>query len=391
MNGGVYNVTVTADDGNGGTVTSTFTWTVANPAPIAADDTATTNEDTPVNIPVLANDNDPDGDPLTVTAATAPNGIVVIEADGTVTYTPNANFNGTDTITYTISDGNGGTDTATVVVTVAPVNDAPTVVAALPNLANVDASTVSVPTAGNFTDLDGDALTFTAIGLPAGLTIGADGIITGTIDNSASQGGTGGIYLVTVTANDGNGGTVDASFTWTITNPPPVAANDTAMTTEDIAVNIPVLVNDTDPDGDDLTVISGLANNGSVLINSDGTITYTPNADFNGTDTVTYTISDGEGATSTATVEVTVAAANDIPIADPQLTNQTDQDADVISVDVSGNFSDIDGDTLAFTATGLPGGLSIDANGLITGVLDADASQGRTCQQRTLHGHRHSG
>ncbi|WP_432199573.1 Ig-like domain-containing protein [Erythrobacter sp. W53] len=375
---GIYEVTVTVLDGNGGTVSTTFAWTVTNPAPTAADDTATTEEDTPVNIPVLANDNDPDGDDLSVTSAVAANGTVVIEADGTVTYTPNADFNGTDTITYTISDGEGGTSTATVTVTVNPVNDDPVVDTALPNLANVDANTVSVPVAGNFSDVDGDTLTFTATGLPPGLSIDAAGNITGTIDPSASQGGPAGdgIYTVTVTADDGNGGTVTSSFAWTITNPAPTAADDSAITDEDNPVNIDVLANDVDPDGDALTVVSANAVNGTVVIEADGTVTYTPNADFNGTDTITYVISDGEGGTSTATVTVTVNPQNDAPVADPQLTNQTDSDADVIALDILGNFTDIDGDTLTFTATGLPAGLAIDAAGNITGTLDPSASQG---------------
>ena len=378
VNGGVYTVTVTADDGEGGTVSTTFSWSVTNPAPVAQDDAAATNEDTPVNIAVLANDSDPDGDPLTVVSANAANGTVVIEADGTITYTPNANFNGTDTVTYQISDGNGGTQTATVTVTVAPVNDTPTVDTPLPNLNSADSTAVSVPVAGNFSDLDADTLTFTATGLPAGLTIDANGVISGTIDPSASQGGpaSDGIYIVTVTADDGFGGTVSTSFAWTVTNPPPVAANDTATSNEDTPVDINVLANDTDPDGDTLTVVSASAVNGTVVINADGTVTYTPAANFNGTDTITYQITDSEGGTSTATVTVTVNPVNDSPVADPQLTNQTDVDAGAVSVDVSGNFADVDGDTLTFTATGLPGGLSIDANGLITGTLDADASQG---------------
>ena len=103
----------------------TFLYTVSNPAPTAADDVASTGEDTPVIIAVLGNDRDPDADMLTVTAATAPNGTVVINADGTITYTPDADFNGTDTITYTISDGEGGTSTATVTVSVTAGNDAP--------------------------------------------------------------------------------------------------------------------------------------------------------------------------------------------------------------------------------------------------------------------------
>ena len=86
----------------------------------------TTDEDTPVTVSVLGNDSDVDGDTLSVVGTTAPsNGSIVDHGDGTITYTPDADFNGSDSFTYTISDGNGGTDTATVTVTVDPVNDAP--------------------------------------------------------------------------------------------------------------------------------------------------------------------------------------------------------------------------------------------------------------------------
>jgi large repetitive protein len=371
---GVYTVTVTASDGKGGTVTSTFSWTVGNPPPVATNDVATTSEDTPVIIPVLANDRDPDGDPLTVTSATALSGTVLINADGTITYTPNPDFNGTDTITYAISDGNGGTSIATVTVTVAPVNDPPVVDTPISGQVSIDSAAITLPVAGNFSDVDGGPLTFTATGLPAGLSISSNGVITGTIDRAASQ-PSGGVYTVTVTANDGKGGTVSSTFSWTVTNPPPVATNDVAATSEDTPVSILVLANDRDPDGDPLTVIAATAPNGTVVNNPDGTITYTPNANFNGTDIVTYTISDGNGGTSTSTVTVTVAAVNDAPVVDAPLPNQASPDSDVVSVPVAANFSDLDGDTLTFTATGLPAGLSINAAGVISGTIAANASQ----------------
>ena len=376
LNGGVYSVTVTASDGKGGTANTTFGWTITNPAPTASNDVATTNEDTAVTISVLANDSDPDGDPLTVISASAPNGTVVINANGTITYTPAANFNGTDTITYTISDGQGGTSTATVTVTVNAINDAPTVVSAIPAQKGVDAGAVSVPVAGNFTDLDGDTLSFAASGLPLGLSINpATGLITGTIDRNASQ-VTGGVYTVSVTASDGKGGTVTTTFTWTVTNPGPTAVDDVATTNEDTAVTISILANDTDPDGDTLTVTTASAPNGTVVINANGTITYTPKANFNGTDIITYTISDGQGGTSTATVTVTVVAQNDAPTLTSPIPAQKGVDAGAVSVPVAGNFTDLDGDTLTFAATGLPLGLSINpATGLITGTIDRSASQ----------------
>lgn len=374
--GGIYSVIVTASDGNGGTVSSTFNYTVTNPAPDAVNDTASTDEDTPVVIPVLANDNDPDGDALSVVSANAANGSVIVNADGTITYTPNADFNGTDTITYTISDGEGGRDTATVTVTVDPVNDAPDVGTAPPDVANVDGEAVSYDVSDAFVDADGDDLTYSAAGLPAGIVIDpATGVLSGTIDNSASQ-VNGGIYTVTVTASDGNGGTVSTQFSWSITNPAPVAANDTASTDEDTPVTIDVLANDTDPDGDALTVISASATNGTVIRNADGTITYTPAADYFGTDTITYTISDGEGGTSTATVDLTIAPVNDAPVVDAAIPARTTTDSATVSYDVSGSFSDVDGDTLTYSAANLPAGLAIDpVSGIISGTIDSDASQ----------------
>ena len=111
---------VTIDDGT--------TPTTNNP-PVANDDSASTNEDTSVIITVLANDSDPDGDPLTVTGASEPsNGSADVNADNTITYTPTSGFTGTDSFTYDISDGNGETDTATVAMTVTQPTEGPDVV-----------------------------------------------------------------------------------------------------------------------------------------------------------------------------------------------------------------------------------------------------------------------
>jgi Ca2+-binding RTX toxin-like protein len=180
-------------------------------APVTTPDTATTDEDTAVDIPVLANDSDPDGDPLTVGSATATNGTVTINPDNTLTYTPNPDFNGTDTITYTADDGTGNTTPGSVTVTVTPVNDAP------------------------------------------------------------------------------------------------VAGDDSASTDADAAVTVDVLANDSDVDGDPLSVTAATPGaNGTTTVNADGTITYTPDAGFTGTDTFDYTVEDGNGGTTTGTVTVGV-------------------------------------------------------------------------------------
>jgi CshA-type fibril repeat protein len=347
-----------------------------NDPPVATDDTARTNEDTPVTIPVLANDSDPDNDDLTVISASATNGTVTINPDGTLTYTPTANFNGTATITYTINDGNGNTDTATVTVTVTAVNDAP--VAANDSATTAEDTPVSGNVLTNDSDVDGNPLSvasFTVGGttyaagttatLPQGtLVVNANG--TYTFTPAANFNGT--LPTVTYVTSDGQGASASATLAITVTpvNDPPVAVADTATTNEDTPVTIPVLTNDSDPDGDPLTVTAATAPNGTVTINPDGTVTYTPNPNYAGpTDTITYTITDPSGATSTATVTVTVTPVNDPPVAVAD-TATTNEDTPV-TIPVLTNDSDPDGDPLTVTAATAPNGtVTINPDGTVT-------------------------
>ncbi|MEW8658243.1 MAG: retention module-containing protein, partial [Candidatus Thiodiazotropha endolucinida] len=361
---GIDTFTYTITDGNGGTDTATVTVTVGgvNDAPVAIDDTVGTNEDTPVTVDVLPNDSDPDGDTLTVTTVTqGTNGSVAIDpVSGNPVYTPNADFNGTDTFTYTIDDGNGGTDTAIVTVTVGAVNDAP--VAVDDSIGTDEDVPVTVNVLPNDSDPDGDALTVIAI------TQGSNGSVT--IDpisgNPVYTPNTNfiGTDTFTYTIDDGNGGTDTATVTVNVggVNDAPIATDDTVGTNEDIPVTVDVLTNDSDPDGDTLTVTAVTqGTNGSVSIDPvSGNPVYTPNADFNGTDTFTYTIDDGNGGTDTATVTVTVGAVNDAPVAVDDSIG-TDEDVPV-TVNVLPNDSDPDGDTLTVIAItqGSNGSVTID-------------------------------
>ncbi|MFC1388691.1 MAG: retention module-containing protein, partial [gamma proteobacterium symbiont of Clathrolucina costata] len=361
---GTDTFTYTIDDGNGGTDTATVTVTVGavNDVPIATDDTVGTNEDTPVTVDVLPNDSDPDGDVLTVTAVTqGANGSVAIDpVSGNPVYTPDPDFNGTDTFTYTIDDGNGGTDTATVTVTVGAVNDAP--IATDDAVGTNEDTPVTVDVLPNDSDPDGDTLTVTAVTQGTNGTVMIDPVSGNPIYTPDAD--FNGTDTFTYTIDDGNGGTDTATVTVTVgaVNDAPIATDDAVGTNEDTPVTVDVLPNDSDPDGDTLTVTAVTqGTNGSVSIDPvSGNPVYTPNADFNGTDTFTYTIDDGNGGTDTATVTVTVGAVNDAPIATDDAVG-TNEDTPV-TVDVLPNDSDPDGDTLTVTAVtqGTNGSVSID-------------------------------
>jgi large repetitive protein len=192
--------------------------------------------------------------------------------------------------------------------------------------------------------VDGNPLTIVSASSPNGtVVINPDGTITFTPDPNFN-----GPTTITYQISDGQGGFSTATISVNVApvNDPPVAVNDVATMDEDTTLRIPVLVNDTDRDGDPLRVTAASTPNGTVAINPDGTISFTPTRDFFGTATITYTITDGNGGTSTATVTVTVRDVNELPVdGDEALTtiggvvntinvlaNATDPDRDRLSI-----------------------------------------------------------
>ena len=377
---GQTSFTYTIDDGNGGTDTATATINVTpvNDGPDAVNDVFSGNEDSQILGSVLANDSDADGDTLTVTGTTNPsNGTLVMNADGTFTYTPDANFNGSDSFTYTISDGNGGTDTATVNLAVNAVNDGPNAVD--DSFTTAEDTSVMGIVVTNDSDVDGDSLTMThvngieitqdaqSVHLGQGigwLTVNTDGTFSYSPAN-----GFNGQTSFTYTVDDGNGGTDTATVTLNVTpaNDDPNARNNTYRGDEDNQISGNVVNNDRDPDGDTLSVVSNTnPSHGSVVMNADGTFTYTPDANFNGVDTFHYTISDGNGGTDTARVRLRVGAVNDEPEANNAAA--TTDEGDAVNINVLNNDTDVDGDSLSVTSIGSPsnGSAVVNANGTIT-------------------------
>jgi hypothetical protein len=347
----------TVDDGHGGTAGAMATVTVVNVAPNARPDAVTTGTDTAVTISPLANDDDPNGDRISLIGSTAPaHGTVQRQPDGTVVYTPAAGFTGTDTFTYTVADPSSLS--ASAVVTVSVLNAAPIAVDDRFTVPPGAPSTLAVLT--NDTDPNtGQTLSVASVTTPAkGVVTITNGKVVYT-PNAGASGTDTFDYVVSDDLGATDAGTVVLTIDGT---PTPVA--DIAATTSGTAVDIPVNGNDTDPEGETLTVtdVSDPAH-GTARINADGTVHYTPVAGFYGADTFTYVVRDTAGNTATGRVTVNVADAAPVAGADAGavLAGKT------IDIDVLANDTDANtGQTLTITTVGTPAhGTAVLVNGKI--------------------------
>ncbi|EOV9405665.1 tandem-95 repeat protein [Vibrio parahaemolyticus] len=425
--------------------------TPENDAPVAKDDTAITDEDTPVTIDVLPNDNDIDGDKLSIQSASVPEAQGKVEiVDGKLVFTPAENFNGDAEITYTVTDGEL-TDEAKVAVTVNPVNDAPTIkVDAVESITEdaVNTDTVVASLTVRDTDTPEDQLTvslennsngyfvlvgnevkLTQAGVDAvnndelnlkDLTISAsvsDGVnptandsdslvvnrvndaptvenaiadqelsedfATYTIDlndafkdsdsalNFSVSGNSNvlvsiengiatisptadwnGSETLTFTATDPSGESVSQTVDFTVAPVVDIEADSTNVV-EDTPTIINVLGNDTF-EGKDKVVSLDAENgpkNGTVIVNNDGTVTYTPDDNYVGEDTFTYIVTSG-GVSESTTVSVDVTPVNDAPVAKDDIA--TTQEDTAVTIDVLPNDSDVDGDKLSIQSATVP-------------------------------------
>ncbi len=444
--------TYRANDGHGGTSTATATITVTgavNHPPVAVDDTASTTNAASFmeSTSVLANDTDPDGDSLSIdqlngVSGTPPlNGTSALGASvklgpvGKYIYDPTGSAtlqalgrgqSTVDSFTYGVDDGHGGTATATVRITVTgAVNHPPVAVAdsyADDNDAVLSENSASGVLA-NDTDADGDALSVDQLNGTGGtapfigtsakgatVTLNADGSFsydpTGSSALQAVPDGQSTTDTFTYRANDGHGGTSTATATITVTgavNHPPVAVDDTASTTNAASFmeSTSVLANDTDPDGDSLSIdqlngVSGTpplngtsALGASVKLGPVGKYIYDPTGSAtlqalgrgqSTVDSFTYGVDDGHGGTATATVRITVTGAVNHPPVAVADSYADDNDAVLSENSASGvlaNDTDADGDALSVDQLNGTGGtapfIGTSAKGA-TVTLNADGS-----------------
>jgi hypothetical protein len=358
--------TYTISDGNGHTARGEVTVRVlpepiADP-PTAQDDAATTQVDVPVTLDVLRNDRDPSGGELELvgTPGCSGVGLVTVAADSKVTYTPPAGRAGVFSCVYEVINPQGLRGRATIVISVVErqqANEPPAVVDE--NVALLVGQTVPVNVLANDDDPDGprDELRVLSSTTPfLGTAVRQGGIITYTASEVP------GPVTITYQVGDGEGGVANGRLVLRVSEldpQPPVALPDRKVITgPGVRTSVDVLGNDDDPDGnvDELRIesatLTGGTSNGALTVGP-RTLTFDPRPDFVGDLTATYTIVDTTGRTATATATLTVLEApNSAPIAGDDTAEVVN--GGTISVPISFNDSDIDGDALVYTIVQQP-------------------------------------
>jgi len=359
---GTISVRVTASDGQA-VVSDVFSLAIANTndAPSLTDIPAALiagTEDTAYTInaaDLLQGFSDVDGDSLSVSELSASNGSLVKNNNGTYTFTPAANFNGTVNLSYNVVDGQGGSTPATQFFTLAAVNDAPTGSATASLVAGTEDTAYTISKAqllAGFSDVDENALSITNFATSNGSFVeNSDGSFT--ITPTANYNGS---VTVNYKVSDGSL-SVDASnsFNLAAVNDAPTGSATASLVagTEDTAYTISkaqLLAGFNDVDGQALSITNFATNNGSFVENSDGSFTITAANNYNGSVTVNYKVSDGSLSVD-ASNSFNLAAVNDAAtLTGPKATLAAGTEDTVYTIsqtDLLTGFSDVDGDTLS--------------------------------------------
>ncbi|RJS04828.1 hypothetical protein XnspCFBP7698_00750 [Xanthomonas sp. CFBP 7698] len=356
-----------ANDGELDSAVASVSITVrqTNHAPIAANDAYTTVQGQPLVFVPTSNDTDADGDRLRTIIVNGPvHGKLVWGSDGSLTYTADAGFVGTDTLTYQASDGKSVSNVATVRLTVSAANQAPVAVNDSVRVHNNQTARIDV--LANDRDADGDALKATIVSAPkhGTLTKNADGTFSYSADCLFT-----GTDTFTYVVNDGKANSNIATVTVTVLGPnlPPLAFDDVVDVKQNGSVRIDPTANDWDINGDDLQAVLVCGpSHGSLSLNPDGTYTYTPDANWYGLDGFTYQAFDGQYRSNPAMVWIRVAHVNQEPVAAADAF--TVRAGVATRLDVLANDSDVDGDSLTTKLASSP------KNGTLTRNRDGSFS-----------------
>jgi len=308
--------------------------------PTVNDMSTSTDEDTAINITL--DGSDPENESLTYSTVEVNNATVTISGN-VANYVPTVNWNGTDTFTYMANDGSFNSNTATVTVTVGAIDDDP-------NTHDISTSTdedVSVVMNLTADEYDGQNYSFSIIANPSNGTISLSGT-TATYTPNQDWNGT---DTFTFEATDdrimfGQRNVATATITVNAINDAPISSEVSGSSDEDTAIDIELSATDVDQDNLTYSVVSDVSN-GTTSI-SGSTLTYTPNQDWNGTDTFTYKVNDGTVDSNTSNGTITIAAVNDAPTtSDISTTIDENRTARMVGITLQG--SDVDSDDLTYS------------------------------------------
>ena len=367
--------TYVANDGtaDSSAATVTLTVTAVNDRPTVNDMALSTAEESALSLTLQGSD--ADGDNLSYTIVTQPQHGTLSGTAPDLTYTPHANYNGSDSFSYKASDGKLDSLNGTVRISVGAVNDAPT--ADAKTVVTDEDSVTTITLSGS--DADGDSLSYIVVSQPQHGSLSGtapDLTYTPNADYSGSD-------SFTYKTNDGSVDSTIATVTITVNsvNDAPIAYAGTYATTEDH--NITMLLSGEDKEGSPLTYrIVNIPQHG-ILSGTAPALTYTPHANYNGSDSFTYIVNDGALDSVPVTVTINITSVNDAPTADAK-TVAIDEDS-VTTITLSG--SDADGDSLSYIVVSQPqhGSLSGTAPAL-TYTPDADYSGSDSFTYKTNDG-----
>ena len=359
---GEDSVTVVIDDGKGGSVVKTFIFDAQVSEPsinttsvMLAEDERSMNELNVVN---------PVGGVLTYEViSSADNGIFILDQDGTYSYDPNQDYNGSDAVIVKVTNEYGLSTTSTLTFDIEAVNDTPvTTETEAFVLQDVREQSGQVEAS----DIDGDTLmyTITTAATHGTVSIDATGAWTYSVD---------GFYMGTdtavITVDDGSGGTATQTLTFDARVSPPTLADMTSQLLEDNSAN--GLLNVINPIGGALAyeVITDVAN-GTYRVDVNGAWTYDPSQDYSGSDSVTVKVTNEYGLSTISTLTFDIEAVNDVPVTVESelfvLQDVREQTGEI-------EASDIDGDTLTFSISTQAehGTLTLDATGAWIYAVDS--------------------
>jgi hypothetical protein len=351
----VFSFKTNDGESDSNTVDINLTINPVNDVPIANNDSISTNEDTPINFQLNASDIDLD--PLTYIVDSNPSNGTLNCTNQNCTYTPNTNYNGSDVFTFHVNDGSIDSNTATVSITINSINDAP--------ILNSDSISTNEDIPFDFSailtakssDPENDPISFEIVSNPT------NGSITGTHPNliytpNASYNGS---DSVSVRAFDGVNYSTVATYNITVNpiNDAPVSNNLSSTGDEDTTLNFNLNCSDLENDPLNYIIVSSTSN--GIINCTDDNCSYTPNLNYNGSDSFTYKCNDGGLDSNTSTVSLIINPVNDAPLLSSYSITINEDESFDLSVILIANSSDIENDSISFEIVSNPN------NGVIIG------------------------